>query len=434
MFSKLFNYLKVEKFAHIYLTTLDNLIQLNMNPENARIPMNLIRENVQPIKTTMKMKNVIITSLILALVLSSCADKNQAPTAPPPPVLPVLAITSANTTTDAEYPAAIQGTVDVEIRPQVSGNLDRIFVDEGAYVSKGQTLFKINERPFREQLNNALASLHAAEAALINANLEVDKLTPLVQNKVVSDYQLKTAKASQKIAAANIEQAKAMVGSAKINLGYTNVTAPVSGYIGRLPKKQGSLVSASDVEALTTLSDVHEVFAYFSLSETDFINFKTQYAGSSLGDKIKKLPPVTLILADNNAYPQTGKIDMVDGQFDKTTGAITIRATFPNANGTLRSGNTGRIRLGLNHDDAILVPQAATVEMQDKVFVFTVGKDNKVTKMPISIVGKSGTNYLIKEGVKTGDQIVLSGIDKLQDGQAIQPEKSTKVAEVTNKK
>ncbi|AOC96278.1 Toluene efflux pump periplasmic linker protein TtgG precursor [Flavobacterium anhuiense] len=191
--------LTVWKFAHIYLTTLDNLIQLNMNPENARIPKNFIRENVQPIKTTMKMKNVIITSFILALVLSSCADKNQAPTAPPPPVLPVLAITSANTTTDSEYPASIQGTVDVEIRPQVSGNLDRIYVDEGAYVNKGQTLFKINERPYREQLNNALASLHAAEAALINANLEVDKLTPLVQNKVVSDYQLKTAKASQKL-------------------------------------------------------------------------------------------------------------------------------------------------------------------------------------------------------------------------------------------
>ncbi|MBO9586290.1 MAG: efflux RND transporter periplasmic adaptor subunit [Flavobacterium sp.] len=405
-----------------------------MNPENSRIPEFFTRENVQPIKTTMKMKNVIITSFILALVLSSCADKNQAPTAPPPPVLPVLAITSANTITDSEYPASIQGTVDVEIRPQVSGNLERVYVDEGAYVNKGQTLFKINERPFREQLNNALASLHAAEAALINANLEVDKLTPLVQNKVVSDYQLKTAKATQKIANANIEQAKAMVGSAKINLGYTNVTAPVSGYIGRLPKKQGSLVSATDVEPLTTLSDVHEVFAYFSLGETDFINFKEQYAGSSLGDKIKKLPPVTLILADNSAYPKTGKIDMVDGQFDKTTGAITIRATFPNANGVLRSGNTGRIRLGLNHDDAILVPQAATVEMQDKVFVFTVGKDNKVTKMPITVVGKSGTNYLIKDGVKSGDQIVLSGIDKLQDGQAIQPEKSTKVAEVTNKK
>ena len=390
--------------------------------------------NVQQIKTNMKMKNVIITSFILTLVLSSCADKSQAPAAAPAPLLPVLAITSENTTTDAEYPASIQGTVDVEIRPQVSGNLDRVLVDEGAYVSKGQSLFKINERPFREQLNNALASLHAAEAALINAQLEVDKLTPLVQNKVVSDYQLKTAKASQKIAAANIEQAKAMVASAKINLGYTNVTAPVSGYIGRLPKKQGSLVSATDIEALTTLSDVHEVYAYFSLGETDFINFKAQYAGSSIGDKIKKLPPVSLILADDNAYPQTGKIDMVDGQFDKNTGAITLRATFPNANGTLRSGNTGRIRLGLQHDDAILVPQSATIEMQDKVFVFTVGKENKVTKMPITVIGKSGTNYLIKDGVKTGDQIVLSGIDKLQEGQVIQPQKAAQVAQIINKK
>lgn len=395
---------------------------------------NFKNENVQQIKTNMKMKNVIITSFILALVLSSCADKSQAPAAAPAPLLPVLAITSENTTTDAEYPASIQGTVDVEIRPQVSGNLDRVLVDEGAYVSKGQSLFKINERPFREQLNNALASLHAAEAALINAQLEVDKLTPLVQNKVVSDYQLKTAKASQKIAAANIEQAKAMVASAKINLGYTNVTAPVSGYIGRLPKKQGSLVSATDIEALTTLSDVHEVYAYFSLGETDFINFKAQYAGSSIGDKIKKLPPVSLILADDNAYPQTGKIDMVDGQFDKNTGAITLRATFPNANGTLRSGNTGRIRLGLQHDDAILVPQSATIEMQDKVFVFTVGKENKVTKMPITVIGKSGTNYLIKDGVKTGDQIVLSGIDKLQEGQVIQPQKTAQVAQIINKK
>nr|WP_315221633.1 efflux RND transporter periplasmic adaptor subunit [uncultured Flavobacterium sp.] len=380
------------------------------------------------------MKNVIITSFILALVLSSCADKAEAP-APAAPILPVLAITSSNANTDAEYPAAIQGAVDVEIRPQVSGNLERVYVDEGAYVAKGQTLFKINERPYREQLNNALASLHAAEAAYINAQLEVDKLTPLVQNKVVSDYQLKTAKASQKIAAANIEQAKAMVGSAKINLGYTNVTAPVSGYIGRLPKKQGSLVSAADVEPLTNLSDVHEVFVYFSLGETDFIKFKEQYAGNTIGEKIKKLPPVSLILADNNAYAQTGKIDMVDGQFDKTTGAITLRATFPNAKGLLRSGNTGRIRLGIQHDDAILVPQSATIEMQDKIFVFSVNKENKVTKTPITISGKSGNNYLIKDGVKAGDQIVLSGIDKLQEGQEIQPEKSTaKVAQIINKK
>lgn len=385
-------------------------------------------------KTNAKMKNATLTGLLLVLTLIGCSDKSQAPMAVVAPELPVYAIQASSATTDAEYPAAIQGTVDVEIRPQVSGNLEKVFVDEGAFVSKGQALFKINEQPYREQLNNALASQHAAEAALINAQLEIDKLTPLVQNKVVSDYQLKTAKASHRIATANLDQAKAMVGTARINLGYTTITAPVSGYIGRLPKKQGSLVAAADIEPLTKLSDVHEVYAYFSLGETDFINFKAQYSGNTIDDKIKKLPPVTLILADNNAYAETGKIDMVDGQFDKNTGAITLRATFPNSKGLLRSGNTGKVRLELQHGDAILVPQSATIEMQDKIFVFTVDKENKVTKAPITIIGKSGTNYLIKEGVKSGDQIVLSGIDKLQEGQAIQPEKTAKIAQVINKK
>ncbi len=384
------------------------------------------------LRKTITMKKITLIS-ILALFVISCKDKNAAPPATAAPSLPVMNISTQEATTENEYPASLQGAVDVEIRPQVSGNLERIYVDEGAYVTKGQTLFKINERPFREQLNNALANLHAAEAAYLNAQLEVDKLTPLVHNKVVSDYQLKTAKATQKIAAANIEQAKAMVGSARINLGYTNVTAPVSGYIGRLPKKQGSLVAATDVEPLTNLSDVHEVYAYFSLGETDFIKFKSAYSGNTLGDKIKKLPPVTLVLADNSAYPQSGKIDMVDGQFDKNTGAITVRATFPNKNGTLRSGNTGKIRLGVQHDDAILIPQSATIEMQDKVFVFTVNKQNKVNKMSINISGKSGTNYLIKDGIKSGDQIVLSGIDKLQEGQLIQPEKpKAQIAQIIN--
>jgi membrane fusion protein (multidrug efflux system) len=404
-----------------------------MNSETIIPDTILSKTNFNPIPI---MKKITLLSL-LAVFIISCADKSQAPAAAAAAalLLPVMAVTTENTTTDAEYPAAIQGTVDVEIRPQVSGNLDRVLVDEGAYVTKGQTLFKINERPYREQLNNALASLHAAEASYINAQLEVDKLTPLVQNKVVSDYQLKSAKASQKIAAANIEQAKAIAASAKINLGYTSITAPVNGYIGRLPKKQGSLVAATDIDALTTLSDVQEVYAYFSLSETDFIQFKSKYAGNSIGDKIKKLPPVTLILADNSAYPQTGKIDMVDGQFDKNTGAITVRAKFSNPNKTLRSGNTGKIRLGLEHNDAILVPQSATIEMQDKVFVFTVNKENKVTKMPITVIGKSGANYLIKDGVKSGDQIVLSAIDKLQEGQVIQPEKSAvKIAQIINKK
>ena len=371
-----------------------------------------------------------------SIVLASCKSApQQAAAAPPPPVLPVSAINQGSETTFIEYPAAIQGAVDIDVRPQVSGYLQSVLVNEGAYVTAGQTLFKINENPYREALNNAKASLHAAEAAILNAQLEVDKLTPLVQNKVVSDIQLKTAKTAYKIAQANAEQAKANVASAQINLGYTNVKATVSGYIGRIPKKQGSLVSPTDQAALTQLSDIHEVHVYFSLAENDFNSFNTNYPGKSPADRIKQLPAVELVLADNSTYPVKGKIDMIDGQFDKNTGAITLRASFPNANGVLRSGNTGKIRLGLLHNDAILVPQSATVEMQDKVFVFTLGDSSKVKKQAISIVGKAGENYLVKDGVKAGDQIVLSGVDKLQEGMVIQPQKAAdKVAVATTKK
>jgi membrane fusion protein (multidrug efflux system) len=190
-------------------------------------------------------------------------------------------------------------------------------------------------------------------------------------------------------------------------------------------KKQGSLVAPTDADALTLLSDVHNVHVYFSLGEKDFVSFKEQYPGETLNDKLKRLPAVDLLLADNSQYTVKGKIDMIDGQFNKNTGAITLRASFPNAQGLLRSGNTGKIRLSLQHKDALIVPQSATVEMQDKVFVFAVADSNKVKKQAITIVGKSGTNYLVSEGVKAGDQVVLSGFDHLQEGTVIQPKKAS---------
>ncbi|EHQ28191.1 efflux RND transporter periplasmic adaptor subunit [Mucilaginibacter paludis] len=373
---------------------------------------------------------------VIALSLYSCSTKPQTQTAPPPPSLPVATVLAGNDTTYQEYPASIEGAINVEIRPQVSGSLDKVFVDEGAYVNAGEALFKINDQPYRAQLNNALAGQHAAESALINSQLEIQKLTPLVQNKVVSEYQLKTARAAYQIAKANIEQAKANVATAQINVGYTTIKAPVSGYIGRLVKKQGSLVTPADIEALTLLSDVHTVHVYFSLAEKDFVSFKEQYPGETLTDKLKHLPAVGLLLADNSQYAKQGKIDMIDGQFDKNTGAITLRATFPNTQGLLRSGNTGKIRLSLNHRDALIVPESATIEMQDKIFVFTVGDSSKVKKQPIYIVGKTHGHYLVKdnEGIKAGDQIVLEGIDKLQEGMVIQPQKAAdKVAAVVKK-
>ena len=371
------------------------------------------------------MKSFFLGLLALS-VLSSCSENQAAPGSPvEAPVLPLLEVTAQNTTTIIEYPASIQGAVNVEIRAQVSGNLEKVLVDEGDFVKEGQPLFKVNDQPYREQLNSALGTLHAAEAAVINASLEVDRLTPLVENKVISEFQLKAAKAAHNVALANAEQARAMVGSAKINLGYTTVKAPVSGYIGRLPKKQGSLVSPSDPEALTLLSDIHNVHAYFSLGERDFIRFKSQYKGNSVEEKLKQVPPVALRLADQSVYTEPGKIDMVDGQFDKTTGAITLRASFSNTKGLLRSGNTGKVQLQLEHPDAVLVPQASTVEIQDKTFVFLVDKGNKVTKQLIVIEGKTGTDYLVKEGLKAGDKIVVKGFENLQEGVVISPEKST---------
>ena len=377
----------------------------------------------------------LIVVFFTVLTLAGCKSSTEGSASAPPPVLPVSAVSETTETTFSEYPASIQGAVDIDVRPQVSGYLQRILVNEGAYVSAGQTLFQINAQPFTEALNNARAALHAAEAAVLNAQLEVDKVAPLVENKVVSDFQLKSAKAAYKIAQANAEQARAGVASAQINLGYTNVKATVSGYIGRIPKKQGSLVSPTDQTALTQLSNIKEVHVYFALAENDFNGFNANYPGKTPQERIKNLPAVELLLTDGSAYPLKGKIDMIDGQFDKNTGAITLRASFPNEAGTLRSGNTGKIRLGLQHDNTILIPQSATVEMQDKVFVFALNKDNKVTKTPISVIGKSGNNYLIKDGVKPGDQIVLSGLDRIQDGQLIQPEKKTdKAAVLINKK
>lgn len=358
---------------------------------------------------------------MIALCLTACSSKQQQPAAPQN--LPVIRIISGNATTYEEYPASIQGKDNVEIRPQVTGMLDDVFVEEGAYVQAGQPLFKINQAPYQEKLNNARASLHAATGALANAELEMEKLTPLVNSKVISDYQLQTAGSAREISRGNVEQAKADIASAQINVGYTLVRAPVSGYIGLLPRKRGSLVGPADPAPLTDLSDVKQVHIYFALGEYDFIRFKQQYSGKTLADKIKNLPPVELILADESAYALKGRIDLIDGQFNKNTGAITVRATFENPDGLLRSGNTGKVRLGLSFVNQLIVPQTATLELQDKIFVFVVDSYNKVTRQPIAISGKSGNNYMVSGGLKAGDRIVFNGFDHLQDGETIHPEK-----------
>lgn len=369
----------------------------------------------------LKKQTTIVICCVTSLLFVRCESGSDSKTTPVKQVS-VITATKQAITTHQDYPAVIEGANNVEIRPQISGMLQQVFVDEGSYVSAGQLLFKIDERPFREALKKAVAGLHAAEAAQNSARLEVEKLIPLVANKVVSEYQLKTAKAAVQMADANAEGERANVSSAQINLNYTAITAPVSGYIGRLQKKAGSLVSVVDAEALTQLSDVLYVRAYFSLSEKDFASFKNQYPGGTIVEKLKNVPSVTLLLSDDDEYPVKGALDMVSGQFDKSTGAITLRATFSNESGLLRSGNTGKIRLSLVDTDALAVPAAATFEMQDKTFVFTVADGNKLKRKPITVSGKSGTDYLISDGIKSGDRIVINGLDQLRENEVVQPE------------
>jgi membrane fusion protein, multidrug efflux system len=336
--------------------------------------------------------------------------------------LPVVEVKQMPATVFQEYSASLEGSKDIEIRPQVDGYIEKIYVDEGAKVRKGQVVFKINDRIYREQVNNAQASLAAAKANLAAAQINVSRIAPLVEKNIVSDVQLQSAQASYRAAAAQVAQAQALVRNAEINLGYTLIKAPTDGYIGRIPMKTGSLVGLSTPEPLTVLSELKSVYAYFSLSENDFQNFKDQYSGATIEEKLKQLPLVELVLADGKTYPAKGKVEIVNGQFNDQTGAISFRAEFPNAEGQLRSGNTGRVRIPVLIPASLIIPQEATYEMQDKMFVFQVADSNKVASVPIKPVARSGNYFIVNDGIKPGATIVYSGLDRLKDGAVIQPQ------------
>jgi membrane fusion protein, multidrug efflux system len=387
-------------FWLIWLTPLNNLIMLVMR------------------------KYLILTALsvIAAAYLSSCSQVQGTQAAPPPQSLPVMALNAAPATTYLEYSTNVEGTTNVEIRPQVSGYLDKIYVEEGAYVTQGQPLFKINDRPYDEQVNNAQANITAAKANLEKAAIEVNRLQPLVDNHVISDVQLKAAQAAYDAAKAEVNQTQAASNNAGINLGYTLIKAPVSGYIGRIPFKVGALVGKGEAQPLTLVSDVKEVYAYFGMSENDFLKFTNQFPGKTIAEKIKALPPVELQLADKSIYASKGKIELMEGQFDRSIGAITFRATFPNAERLLRSGITGKIRIPQANTGLLPVPQTSTYEIQDRIFVFVVGDSSKVVGKQLHIVGKTTDYYLVDKGVQPGDKIVFAGMDRLTDGSVISPQ------------
>lgn len=337
--------------------------------------------------------------------------------------LPVLNVLSKPAVTYREYSTSLEGTKDVQVRPQVSGYLDKIYVDEGAHVKQGQPLFRINDALYVQALRQAKADLQAAQAKLEAADINLVKLHPLVEHGVVSGVQLDEARAARDAARAAVASAAAAVGTATVNLGYTLIKAPADGYVGRIPMKPGSLIAAGTAEPLTTVSSVERVYAYFSMSEGDFLAFKHQYAGTTLAEKIAHMPPVNLVLSDDSLYGETGKVDAVLGSFDKTMGTISFRAVFTNLHGLLRSGNTGKIRIPRPVVNQVVIPQQSTYELQDKVMVYQVDSRGRVEGRPVTVSGRSGHYYLISSGLKPGDRIVYTGLDRLHDGMMIRPDR-----------
>ncbi|MDV3751889.1 efflux RND transporter periplasmic adaptor subunit [Elizabethkingia anophelis] len=369
--------------------------------------------------TKMRKPSSLILAVAAAMFLSSCGQSSPGSAAGelPAPETDFVTLIQGTGDTQKEYPGNIEGIVNVDVKPQVTGYLQAVLVKEGQYVQKGQPLFRIMPDVYNEQVKNSDAGLKSALAAQATARLEVEKLRPLVDGKVVSDMQLKTAQANYNAATAQVEQAKAALESSKINANFTLIKAPVSGYIGRIPNRTGTLVSPADTVALTTLSDISTVQVYFSISEANYLTYSKE--GVFSGDSGN----IQLILADGSVYNQKGRVEAGSGNIDKITGSITMKAIFPNPDKLLRSGGAGKIVIGRTVDNIVQLPITSVKDIQDKFFVFKLADSSKVAMVPIQIDGKTKDTYYIKSGVKAGDKIALNRIDMLQDGMKVQPKK-----------
>lgn len=361
----------------------------------------------------------------LLLLLISCSskkdDKNLNELA-----LPVFEVDTTTVILDNDFLGTVEGKYDVEIRPQVEGVLQQAYVDEGDHVEKGDKLFKIDPSQYQEDLNSAIAEENVEQANLINAQTEVDRLKPLVENEVMAPVRLQKEQSNYKVAEANLKQASAAVSNARIVLGYTTITAPVSGYIGRIKKRLGNLVKPSDDEPITVLTGVQEIYVYFSVNESDFSKLiKTdptvrdtvsKEKGKEIGQR------VSLILPDGTEYSKDGFIDATSGQVNRKTGTVTIRATFPNENAVLRSGNTVTL---VRHDlkkGRILIPQKATFELQAKKFVIKLTPEGYTVRQLIEIESEAPNNqYIVSAGLQKGDRILVGGMEKVSDSTKIKP-------------
>ncbi len=353
--------------------------------------------------------------------LTSCGEKTQQMGDMTPEI---ATITVAEGTSDlaSNYAATIKGKTDIDVRPLVSGFITKVHVDEGQRVSKGQTLFTLDQVQYQAAVDQALAQVNAARTAVESARLTADNKQHLFDKNIISEYENQLAKNQLSQAEAQLSQANAALTTARKNLSYTVVTAPSDGFVGSIPNREGSLASPSMVTPLTTVSDNSDIYAYFSINEKDILNL-TNEGKKSLNEAISELPDVQLQLADGTIYPESGKVATVSGVIDSSTGAANVRARFKNINGMLRSGSTGRILIPNRMSNVILVPQRATFEIQDRRFVYVVNDSNKTVATPVEISPMNdGKQFIVTSGLTPGQRIVVEGVGtKVKDNMPIKP-------------
>lgn len=385
--------------------------------------INYFAQQNSTVKSTLTSFSIIA---IVTLIVSSCGNSQEgkpgAGFGQQVKDYPVITLTPRKANVNFDYPATIQGQQVIEIRPKVDGYVDAIYVKEGATVTKGQLLFRISNPQYEQDVITATASIKSAVANVNSAKMEVEKVRPLVEKDIVSKYELDAAQYTLQAKEAALAQAQASLANAQTNVGYTILRSPQDGVIGTIPYKIGALVSSTSTNPLTTLSNIGNVYAYYSLNEKQLLQLLATKTGATIQQKLSGLPEAILLLADGTVYPERGKVETASGLIATETGSAAFKASFNNPLGIIRSGASATVRIPVSADSAIVIPQSATYELQDKRLVYVVNKDKKVTSVAITASPAGNGKYLlVTDGLKVGDTIVVGGLISLKDDAQIIP-------------
>lgn len=373
-----------------------------------------------------------ITGIIAVGLLSACGGgKQEQGSGKRIGTYKVLELETTNATLIAEYPASLEGIKDIDIRPKIDGYIDEVLVDEGQTVKKGQLLFRISNPQYSQDMKSLQASVAAAESAVDAAELQVTKTRPLSEKGIVSAFELQNAEINLKTKESDLENAKARYLNTVTNVGYTQVKSPVDGVVGAIPYRIGSYVNSATAQPLTRVSDISVIQAYFSIGEKQQLNLMADLEGTTFEEKINHLPEVNLILSNGRKYEELGKIKSFSGLINPKTGAFSVRADFPNASGMLRSGGSAIVQIPQVVENAILIPQKASFELQDKRMVYLL-KEGVVTASSISVRSVPGGKFfIVDEGLTKGDKILIEGVGILSEGAEINPE-FVKMSDILN--